>query len=296
MAAQQADIQISGPLPRSERLTLALDDGRMLSALRYGDEPPVVTFLHGAGLNAHTWDATILAAGVPALAIDLPGHGDSSWRDDAAYVGSVLAPDVIEGMNAWTQSPQLLVGHSLGGLTAMAVAASRPELVRALVVVDITPGIKPTGAPRELLEFYAGPTDWVSREELVDRALAFGLGGSKESTARGVFLNSRVRSDGRVEWKHHIAHLMAAAAGATPDGQNAMTTALRPDAWGDLERISAPITLVQADNGYVSDADVTEFVSHAPTTKVERVTSSHNVQEQIPRKLARLLTEMITNF
>ncbi|MBB2976268.1 pimeloyl-ACP methyl ester carboxylesterase [Microbacterium endophyticum] len=296
LAAQQRDLALNSPLPRAERLSLTLDDGRTLSALRYGDAPPAVTFLHGAGLNAHTWDATILAAGLPALAIDLPGHGDSSWREDAAYIGSILAPDVITAMSAWTEEPQLLVGHSLGGLTAMTVAGSHPELVRALVIVDITPGVKPTGAPRELLEFYAGPTDWASREELVDRAMAFGLGGSRDATARGVFLNSRVREDGRVEWKHHIAHLMAAATAASTgvpgDGENAMTTALRPDTWLDLERVSAPITLVHADNGYLTDDDVEEFVSHAPTTRVEHVTSSHNVQEQIPRKLAELLTDL----
>ena len=116
-------------------------------------------------------------SGLPALAIDLPGHGDSSWRDDAAYVARVLAPDVAAGMDAWTDGPQLLVGQSLGGLTAAAVAASRPDLVRELVVIDITPGIDSNAGPTQIRDFFAGPTDWASRDELVDRALAFGLGG-----------------------------------------------------------------------------------------------------------------------
>ena len=102
----------------------------------------------------------------------------------------------------------MLVGQSLGGLTAAAVAASRPDLVREVVVVDITPGISRSGGPAQLREFFAGPTDWASRDELVERALSFGLGGSPAAAAaRGVFHNSRVRPDGRVEWKHHFAHL-----------------------------------------------------------------------------------------
>src|SRR5690606_26306116 len=128
-----------------------------------------------AGLNAHTWDTTILALGLPALAIDLPGHGDSSWRDDTAYVARMLAPDVAIGLDAWTDRPQVVVGQSLGGLTGAALAASRPDLVRRLVVVDITPGVDPNAGPTQVRDFFAGPADWASRDELVDRALQFGL-------------------------------------------------------------------------------------------------------------------------
>ncbi|MDF2665844.1 MAG: putative hydrolase or acyltransferase, partial [Microbacterium sp.] len=93
LSAQAAEI--GRPAPTVERVRLTLEDGRTVSALRWGDAPPAVTLLHGAGLNAHTWDTTLLHLGLPALALDLPGHGDSSWRDDAAYVARVLAPDVV---------------------------------------------------------------------------------------------------------------------------------------------------------------------------------------------------------
>src|SRR5690606_33464610 len=155
--------------------------GRTVSALRFGEGEPVVTFLHGAGLNAHTWDTTILALGLPALAVDLPGHGDSSWRDDAAYTGRTLAADLDEALAGWTDRPQVLVGQSLGGLTAAALAARHPELVRELVIIDITPGIDPDGNASQIRAFFAGPTDWASREELVARALSFGLGGTPEA-------------------------------------------------------------------------------------------------------------------
>jgi pimeloyl-ACP methyl ester carboxylesterase len=168
--------------------------GRTISALQYGDAEtggfpdPVVTLLHGAGLNAHTWDTTVLALDLPALALDLPGHGDSSWRDDAAYTGAP-SPPTSPALAAWTRAPQVLVGQSLGGLTAAALASAHPELVRELVVVDITPGIDPNGDAAQIGAFFAGPTDWASRDELVDRALAFGLGGTREAATRGVFLN-----------------------------------------------------------------------------------------------------------
>lgn len=294
---QAAEAGIDAPIPRVERLDLTLPDGRTLSALRYGDQPPVVTLLHGAGLNAHTWDTTILALGLPALAIDLPGHGDSSWRPDLAYTGRVLAPDVATGIEAWASGPQLLVGHSLGGLTAAAVAASHPELVRALVIIDITPGVDPNAGPTQIRDFFAGPTDWATRDEMVDRALAFGLGGTRKAAERGVYLNSRMRPDGRFEWKHHFAHLAAAMA-ASPElaaaaaaQQDAISGVLTLTGWDDLAAVSAPISLIRGDHGYVTDANAAEFAERVPAASVDVVHSGHNVQEELPVELgARLRT------
>ncbi len=211
------------PLPPVERLTLPLADGRTLSALRFGSEAPRVTLLHGAGLNAHTWDTTTLALQQPLLAIDLAGHGDSSWRDDVDYTPRTLARDVAAAIEAWTTQPQLVVGQSLGGLTGAALAASRPDLVSEVIIIDITPGIDVTAGPAALREFYAGPTDFASRDELVDKAISLGFGGTRPETERGVFLNTRVRADGRVEWKHHFAHLAAQALAAhDPIGDGAV--------------------------------------------------------------------------
>jgi pimeloyl-ACP methyl ester carboxylesterase len=302
---QAAEAGIDGPIPRGERLSLTLTDGRTLSALRYGadapDAAPVVTFLHGAGLNAHTWDTTILALGLPALAIDLPGHGDSSWRGDAAYVARVLAPDVAAGIEAWTDAPQLLVGQSLGGLTAAAVAAARPDLVRELVVIDITPGLNPDAGPSQLRQFFAGPVDWASRDELVDRALAFGLGGgTRRKAERGVYHNSRVRPDGRVEWKHHFAHLANAAsrgAAVAPEGgaaepveaADAVSSVLGEAGWEDLAAVRAPTTLLRGERGYVTEADAETFAQRVPAASVVVVPSGHNVQEEIPQELGARL-------
>lgn len=282
-------------VPRVERVGLTLPDGRALSGLRWGEGSPRVTLLHGAGLNAHTWDTTLLHLGVPALALDLAGHGDSSWREDAAYVGRVLAPDVATALETWTDGPQVLVGHSLGGLTAAALAASRPDLVDTVVIVDITPGIDPSGGPAQLRAFFAGPTDWASRDELVDKALAFGLGGARPAAERGVFLNTRVRPDGRIEWKHHFAHLAAAAAAAgadtaTPDAVRAV---LASTGWDDIAAVRAPIVFVRADRGFVSADDADELVRRASDARVRVVPTAHNVQEEDPAGLASLVRETL---
>jgi pimeloyl-ACP methyl ester carboxylesterase len=274
-------------VPDVRRLSLELADGRTLSALRYGSGAPEVTFLHGAGLNAHTWDTTVLALGLPALAIDLAGHGDSSWRQDADYTGRTLAADVAEALRAWTDRPQVVVGQSLGGLTAAALAARDPELVRSVLIVDITPGIDQSGGPAALRDFYR-VVDAASRDELVARAQQFGFGGSPEDTARGVFLNTRVRPDGRVEWKHHFAHLASALLDAPADAASAATTRplLGEAGWADLAAVIAPITLVRATNGFVSADAEREFTERVPTATVRRMDGGHNLQETSPVALA----------
>lgn len=277
------------PLPEVERLTLPLSDGRSLSALRFGGDAPQVTVLHGAGLNAHTWDTTSLALGLPLLAIDLAGHGDSSWRDDVDYTPRTLARDVAEALDAWTTQPQVIVGQSLGGLTGAALAAFRPDLVAELVIVDITPGIDVTAGPAALREFYAGPTDFASRDELVDKAMSLGFGGSRPETERGVFLNTRVRPDGRVEWKHHFAHLAAHALAAHDPGSATAPSVLHETGWDDLSGVRTPITLVRAARGFVSETDAADFQQRVPAARVVTLDATHNVQETAPVELAGLI-------
>lgn len=290
LPAVAAQWQLDTPAPAGERLTLTLEDGRELSAIRY--LPPGataddvrVTLLHGAALNAHTWDATVLALGEPALAIDLAGHGDSSWRDDATYSAETLAPDVIAALEAWTTQPQTLVGQSLGGLTALAVASATPRLVRDLVIVDILPGIDTSGLRAHLGAFFA-QTEWPSRDALVDHALAFSLGGSRESAERGVFHNSRVRPDGVVEWKHHLAKLVA-------DGAPNLLTASDADAaWHTVEHLTTPITLVRGEQGIVPEAAAETFAQKAPKAQVITLPAGHNVQEELPLELAALIRDV----
>ncbi len=287
LPAVAAQWQLDTPTPAGERLTLTLADGRELSGIRY--LPPgataddvLVTLLHGAALNAHTWDATVLALREPALAIDLAGHGDSSWRDDATYSAETLAPDVIAALEAWTTQPQTLVGQSLGGLTALAVASAAPQLVRDLVIVDILPGIDTSGLRAHLGGFFA-QTEWPSRDALVDHALAFSLGGSRESAERGVFHNSRVRPDGVVEWKHHLAKLVA-------DGAPNLLTASGADASTSLPTI--PITLIRGEHGIVPEPAAEAF---AQKTGAEVITlpAGHNVQEELPLELAAIIREQL---
>jgi pimeloyl-ACP methyl ester carboxylesterase len=172
-------------------------------------------------------------------------------------------------------------------LTAAAVAASRPELVRELVVIDITPGLDPGAGPSQIREFFAGPTDWASRDELVDRALAFGLGGgTRRKAERGVYFNSR---------------LAAAAASAPPleaDGaapSDAVSAVLGEAGWQDLAAAKAPTTLIRGERGYVTDADADEFSRRQPEAEIVVLPAGHNVQEDAPKELGERIRGLAGN-
>lgn len=279
--AAQADA-LGTEVPAARRVDV-LADGAVVSGLAYGDGAPRVVLLHGAGLNAHTWDATVLALGEPTLSVDLPGHGDSSWRDDAEYAPRTIAPAVIRMIEEEANAPVVLVGQSLGGLTAAAIAAQRPDLVSRLILVDITPAID-QGGPALLRAFYQR-LEFADREELLDYALSFGLGGEREQARRGVRLNSRVREDGVVEWKHHFARIASRALDA--DSGSAVSD---PAAgWADLEAVSSPVVLVRGTRGFVDEAAADLFRTHLPHAEILALDAPHNVQEVAPRELADVI-------
>ena len=120
---------------------IALPDGRQLFAISAGriTEAPPLVFLHGLGGSRTSWETTLphLIDRHQVIAIDLPGHGRSSTAPPAETDYSVagLAQAVAAALGALGISSAVLIGHSLGGATALRVALDRPRLVAGLVLV-----------------------------------------------------------------------------------------------------------------------------------------------------------------
>jgi pimeloyl-ACP methyl ester carboxylesterase len=109
-----------------------------LNLIEAGDGPPVI-LLHGLFGSAQNWGAVQrhLAARHRVLALDLRNHGASGRADTMDYPAMVA--DVAETMGAMGAAPAAVIGHSMGGKVAMALALAEPALVARLVVVDIAP-------------------------------------------------------------------------------------------------------------------------------------------------------------
>jgi pimeloyl-ACP methyl ester carboxylesterase len=109
-----------------------------LAARTVGASGPRVVFVHGLFGQGRNWTTAAkgLADGHRVTLLDLPNHGHSPWTDRVDYLD--MAAMVAAELESFGE-PVTLVGHSMGGKVAMQLALRRPELLRALVVVDIAP-------------------------------------------------------------------------------------------------------------------------------------------------------------
>jgi pimeloyl-ACP methyl ester carboxylesterase len=118
-----------------------------LATRTLGEAGPHVVFVHGLFGQGKNWTtiAKGLAGAHRVTLVDLPNHGHSPWTDRVDYLDMAgLLAEELEHLG----EPVTLVGHSMGGKVAMQLALRRPELLRALVVVDIAPVEYPVSGGR----------------------------------------------------------------------------------------------------------------------------------------------------
>ena len=279
-----AEWDLPGPTPTVRRFFVAVDGLRQLSGLRWGDDEPQLVMLHGGAQNAHTFDTVALALQRPLVAIDLPGHGHSDASPFPASAVASHASDVARAIEQLVLSPTPLVGMSLGGLTALLVAHDRPDLVRSLVLVDVTPGVNAEKA-RHITDFVNGPTSFADFDELLARTVEHNPTRSRSSLRRGIMHNALQRSDGSWVWRHQ-QHPRSEL--STPDAG---------DLWAKLAELAMPVTLLRAmaSGSVVDDEDEAEFLKRLPGATVVHVPDSgHSIQGDQPLELAALLNRICT--
>lgn len=282
--AEEYDLPFDRP-PVVARRSVEVAPGRRVSALVWGETPAELVLLHGGAQNAHTWDTVAMALGRPLVAVDLPGHGHSDWRDDLVYDPRSLAADVAVAVQELAPDARLVCGMSLGGLTALALAASRPDLVPELVVIDVTPGVNRDKA-KAVIDFISGPQSFPSFDDLLTRTVEHHPTRSVSSLRRGILHNARQLDDGSWEWRYDRRRREDAEV-ATPGGG-----AL----WDDVSALTMLVHLVRGGvSPVVDDDDVAELRRRQPGADVVVVDGAgHSVQGDRPLELAALLSRWLS--
>ncbi|MEU8639927.1 alpha/beta fold hydrolase [Amycolatopsis sp. NPDC048633] len=130
-----------------------------LNVHRTGTAGRPVVLLHPLALSGAVWDpvAEHLGQTHQVLALDARGHGESSW-DGAEFTVDDMAADAAAVIEDFGAGPADVIGLSMGGSTALTLAATRPDLVHRLVLADATAWYGPDSV-----------AEWAQRAE---RALA----------------------------------------------------------------------------------------------------------------------------
>ena len=292
--ASEYGIAYAGP-PVVSREFVAVSGGRKISALKWGNESPRIVFLHGGAQNAHTWDTVALALGVAVLCIDLPGHGHSDSA--AAFDGTALplqqnAGDVAAVIRALAPDALAVVGMSLGGLTTLALTRDHGDLVRKMVLVDITPGVNQEKT-KQITDFVNGPATFPSFEELLKRTIEFNPTRTVESLRRGILHNALQEDDGSWVWRYRRADAppLPEMKTAVDEGDKRPSTA---PLWDVVSGFGKPLMFVRGmrKQSVVSDEDEAELVKRAPHARVEHIAEAgHSVQGDTPLELAALISD-----
>ena len=270
-------------LPQVRRTAVELESGRTLSALVWGEAEPEVVFVHGGGQNAHTWDSVLVVLGLPALALDLPGHGNSGRpRSGGMASPRAIAEDIAPAIEALAPRAHAVVGMSLGGLAGIALCETDPARVGALALIDVTPAAD-RERTRGVVDFITGPATFDSFNEILERTIAFHPERSVSSLRRGVIHDWVRGSDGHWTWRYRRFD------DEPPLGaDHADFTSL----WSVLGTVAGPVLLVRGmlPGSAVRDEDERELARRVPHATIVRVPEAgHSVQGDQPLELARVL-------
>ena len=275
--------------PDVRRAEVDVANGQTVSALVWRTGAPEVVLIHGGAQNAHTWDTVALALDRPLVAVDLPGHGHSSHRADHVYWPADNAIAVERAIRELAPDAQMVVGMSLGGLTSIALTDRAPDLVRQLVLVDVTPGVNREKSTA-IANFIDGPEYFESFDEILQRTIAFNPTRTESSLRRGVLHNAIEAEDGRWRWRYDLPRR------GSGEGEEGRIMPGLDELWDAVGRIKVPLTLARGSvSPVVDDDDVGELLRRKPDARVVVFEGAgHSIQGDQPVELANLLQELLS--
>lgn len=275
---------------------LVSEDER-LAMRTLGEAGPWVVFVHGLFGQGKNW--TTIAKGLSdrhrVALVDLPNHGHSPWTERVDYVDMA---ELLAAELAHLGEPVTLVGHSMGGKVAMQLALRRPELLRALVVVDVSPTEYPVAAARtddpdeELSPFAdfiaamkALDLDRLERRDDADRALREAV---PSRMVRSFLLQSLVREglgdDGGWRWRLNLDVL--------DRGLEALRGFPEPPAGAHFD--GPVLWIAGADSHYVLVEDRDDMLALFPATRLVRIKNAgHWVHAEQPEVFVEALRRFL---
>ncbi|MFD6433482.1 alpha/beta fold hydrolase [Streptomyces venezuelae] len=240
--------------------------GVRLAAWEYADPPKLreadaapggVLLLHGLMGRASHWAGTArwLAERHRAVALDQRGHGRSEKPTDGPYTRDAYVDDAEAALVQLDLAPAVLIGHSMGALTAWQLAARRPDLVRGLIICDMRASALGAASQREWEDWFKS---WpVPFATLADVRKWFGEDDpwvERPNPARGEFF-AEVMSEGSDGWRPVFdrAQMLSSRETWVHDAH-----------WEELIQVRCPALVVRGQDGELGRAESQEMVRVLP--------------------------------
>ena len=271
--------------------------------LHYEEGPangPPLFLLHGLARNCHDFSALLpcLSQHWHVYAVDLRGHGKTD-HVPGGYVSSGYAIDVAFLLKEVVRKPAAIFGHSLGGMTALRVAAEHSNRVRALILGDscmsagdFAHGLYPTLFRALLILRRSGGTlDEMARDLAQVR---IPLPGLDEEWAIGDLPGNDERS--LRKWAECLIQVDPQAIEMTLDGSS----------WSDFDgealmrKVACPTLILQANpdlGGLVSDDELTRATQLLEKPTIEKFPLlGHALHLQQPEPVLKVITRFLNDF
>lgn len=249
----------------ARRIDVTGADGVRLAAWEFADPPKTqdgeqsrnVLLLHGLMGRASHWAGTArwLAERYRAVALDQRGHGRSDKPADGPYTREAYVADAEAALEQLGLAPAVVIGHSMGALTAWQLAARRPDLVRAVVICDMRASALGAASQREWEEWYAS---WpVPFATLADVRKWFGEDDpwvERPSPSRGEFY-AEVMAECPDGWRPVFTSVQMLTARATW---------VYDAHWEELAQVRCPALVLRGRDGDLGRAEAQEMVRVLP--------------------------------
>ncbi|TME72956.1 MAG: alpha/beta hydrolase [Chloroflexi bacterium] len=249
-----------------------------------GASPPAL-LLHGIGNYGRYWDlfADAIAGRLQLVAPDARGHGESGKPADG-YAPADFAADALAILDRLGIERAAVVGHSMGGLHSISLAARHPERVQALVIVDASPEPLPHGAERAQRLLTGRPARFADHQA----ARAY-LERTSPGYSDAVYENRLAfafrEEDGGLVWRSDPAALKRIMSGRMP----------AEDRWDALAGIACPTLVVRGTRSNVLSEDVARrMVQTLADGRLMELDAGHNVPLDRPRELADATVALAT--
>jgi pimeloyl-ACP methyl ester carboxylesterase len=257
--------------------------GNKLAADVYGEGGEAVLLLHGGGQTRHAWRKTaeeIARAGRTAYALDHRGHGESEWIESGAYAFADFAADaraVADALAARSGHRPIVIGASLGGIAALLAEGTaereRAKVFSALVLVDITPRVDPSGVDKVQGFMRAHAREgFASIAEAADAVAQYLPHRPRPRSHEGLKKNLRLSPDGRWRWHWDPRFLEGRR---TVNGDRSALEAALIDA---ALKLKIPALLVRGSSSeLVQEAHAREFLELVPHAEFADVSGARHM-------------------